>query len=70
MTGVAATTYTLGSVPTAGCLTTDPGTGSGVATQATVEITGGTSNGVGTFTDDVSGGSDNAGRLAANAAVT
>jgi len=72
VTGVAnGGSYTLGSVPTADCSTTDPGNDpSGVATQATVAISGGTANGVGTFIATCSGGSDNAGRAAANASVT
>ena len=40
--------YTIGSVPAAGCATTDPL--SGVQTSAMLNITGGNSNGVGTFT--------------------
>ena len=65
--------YTLGGVPPAGCVTSDPGagdsppTGSGVATSATVAVGGGTSNGVGAFTATCSGGSDNAGNLADSA---
>jgi hypothetical protein len=68
--------YTLGSVPSVGCSTTDPGseatppTGSGVATNASVNVTGGTINGVGAFIAICSGGSDNAGNLAGNASVT
>ncbi len=52
-------TYTLGSVPTAGCETTDAD--SGVHTPATLEITGGTSGGVGNFSATCSGALDNAG---------
>jgi hypothetical protein len=52
--------YTLGAVPVAGCSTTDPG-GSGVATSATASVTGGTGNGVGTFTATCSGAVDTAG---------
>jgi hypothetical protein len=52
-------TYPLGSVPTAGCSTTDAT--SGVKTNATVAVTGGTSNGVGEFTVNCSGAQDNAG---------
>ena len=72
VTGVATGgTYTLGSVPAAGCTTTDPGSDpSGVASSASVSVTGGTSNGVGTFTATCSGGADNAGRLASNATAT
>jgi hypothetical protein len=77
VTGVSnAAIYTLGSVPAAGCTTTDPGadatpqTGSGVATSASVNVTGGTVNGVGSFTATCSGGTDNAGNSADNASVT
>ena len=55
--------YILGSVPNAGCNTTDAL--SGVATQATVAITGGNGQGEGQFTATCSGGTDNAGNLAA-----
>lgn len=48
VTGVAnGAIYTFGSVPAAGCSTTDAL--SGVQTSATVTVSGGTSNGVGTF---------------------
>src|SRR5207342_3324649 len=40
--------YTLGSVPQAGCTSTD--TFSGVAAPCKASVTGGTSNGVGTYT--------------------
>src|SRR6202040_2922909 len=51
--------YTFGSVlPTAGCNTTDAL--SGVATNATVSVTGGT-NGAGTFTATCAGATDIAG---------
>jgi len=77
ITGVSnGATYTLGSAPAAGCTTTDPGadatpaTGSGVATTATVNVTGGTVNGVGSFTATCSGGSDNAGNTANAASVS
>jgi hypothetical protein len=60
VTGVSAGgNYTLGSVPAAGCSTTDAI--SGVAQNASVNVTGGTPNGVGTFTATCSGASDNAG---------
>ena len=54
-------TYTLGSVPAAGCDTQDQAGLSGVAQEATVSVTGGTANGVGTFTATCSGGKDVAG---------
>ena len=60
--------YILGSVPNAGCNTTDAL--SGVATQATVAITGGNGQGEGQFTATCSGGTDNAGNLAAPVSVT
>ena len=51
--------YTLGSVPTAACNTTD--TRSGVATQATLSVTGGNPDGTGNFTATCSGATDLAG---------
>lgn len=51
--------YTLGSVPVAGCSTTDGL--STVATSATSSVTGGTVNGVGEFTASCGGASDVAG---------
>jgi len=61
VTGVASGgSYTLGSVPTAACTTTDTG-GSGVLDQATVAVTGGTVNGVGSFTATCGGAKDIAG---------
>lgn len=54
--------YVLGDVPTAGCSTTD--SLSGVDASATVSVTGGTSNGSGTFTATCAGGTDRAGNLA------
>ena len=57
------TVYILGAVPVASCSTTD--SASGVATQATFSITGGTANGVGHFTATCSGAKDNAGNIAA-----
>jgi microsomal dipeptidase-like Zn-dependent dipeptidase len=60
VTGVAANSaYDFGSVPVAGCHTTDAL--SGVSASATVAVTGGTSNGVGTFTVTCSGATDRAG---------
>jgi hypothetical protein len=62
VTGVANNgTYNLGSVPAAGCDTQDQAGLSGVAQEATVSVTGGTTNGVGTFTATCSGGKDVAG---------
>jgi hypothetical protein len=60
--------YTPGSVPAAGCSTTD--SESGVAKEATLTLTGGTPNGVGSFTATCSGAKDNAGNLAAPVSVT
>jgi predicted extracellular nuclease len=54
--------FNLGAVPTASCSTTD--SGSGVAIQATLAITGGTPNHVGHFTATCSGARDNAGNVA------
>ena len=51
--------YTLGSVPTAACSTSDAL--SGVATQATVAVTGGNADGTGSFTVTCSPAADNAG---------
>lgn len=55
-------TYVLGNVPIAGCTTTDDS--SGVATDASLSATGGTSNGVGAFMVTCSGAVDNAGNEA------
>jgi len=55
-------TYNLGSVPAAGCNTTDAL--SGVAINATVAVTGGNGHGEGTFTATCSGGADKAGNIA------
>jgi hypothetical protein len=52
-------TYPLGAVPTAGCSTSDAI--SGVATPATLTLTGGVPPGVGSFTATCSGAVDNAG---------
>ncbi len=69
VTGVSdGATYTLGAVPAAGCSTVDSGTG--VAQNATVSITGGTANGVGTFTATCSGGEDNSGNVAPPVSVS
>lgn len=60
VTGVSnSASYTLGSVPAAGCSTTDAL--SGVATQATLSVTGGNPDGTGSFTATCSGATDNAG---------
>jgi hypothetical protein len=60
--------YQLGSVPTAGCTTSDAL--SGVATNATVKITGGNGHGEGQFTATCSGATDNAGNVAPPRSVT
>jgi hypothetical protein len=68
--------YLLGAVPQASCQTTDPGasaspaTGSGVATAASLSLSGGTSNGVGTFTASCSGAVDNAGNPGVTASAS
>ncbi|GAB1819547.1 PxKF domain-containing protein [Herbidospora sp. RD11066] len=54
-------TYRLHSVPVAKCVTVDRG--SGVATQATLTLTGGTPAGVGTYTATCSGAKDNEGNV-------
>jgi dipeptidyl aminopeptidase/acylaminoacyl peptidase len=59
------TQYVLGSVPAAGCSTTDAT--SGVRTAAAVSVTGGP---VGTVTATCTGAADNAGNAAAPASVT
>ncbi len=56
-------TYNLGAVPAASCSTTD--SASGVATPATLAITGGTANHVGHFTATCAGAVDVAGNHAA-----
>lgn len=67
VTGVTnGTTYTLGAVPNANCSTTDL---VGVATPATLAITGGTANGVGGFTATCSGARDTSGNAAAAVSV-
>src|SRR5262249_20283581 len=69
VTGVAnGATYILGSVPTVGCATTDAL--SGVATQATLQLSGGAPSGVGTYTATCSGGQDKAGNVAPPASAT
>lgn len=60
--------YVLGAVPVAGCSTVDDV--SPVATFASVSVTGGTANGVGTFTATCSGGRDSEGNSAAPVSAT
>lgn len=60
--------YVLGNVPTASCTTTDAL--SGVATNAHVQITGGTPSGEDSFTATCSGATDNAGSTAAPVSAT
>jgi hypothetical protein len=60
--------YLRGSVPAAGSTTTDAL--SGVATNATVNITGGNRHGEGQFTATCSGDADNAGNITPPIAVT
>jgi len=60
--------YSLGAVPQADCDTQDAL--SGVATPATISVTGGNPDGTGTFTATCSGGTDNAGNVAAPVTVT
>ena len=60
--------YNLGSVPAAGCSTTD--TLSGVARSASKMVTGGNGHGEGQFTVTCSGGRDNAGNIAPAVSVT
>jgi VCBS repeat-containing protein len=68
VTGVAeGASYTLGSVPPAGCSSTDGL--SGVATEATVALTGGDAQGLGDITATCSGALDAAGNAAEPAAV-
>ncbi|GLX97198.1 PxKF domain-containing protein [Herbidospora sp. NBRC 101105] len=62
ITGVAdGATYRLHGVPTPKCVTTD--SGSGVATQATLTLAGGTPAGVGVYTATCAGAEDNAGNV-------
>jgi hypothetical protein len=68
VTGVTANAvYSFGSVPAAGCQTTDAL--SGVADHAVLSIAGGTSNAVGTYTVSCNGARDRAGN-AGSASVT
>jgi microsomal dipeptidase-like Zn-dependent dipeptidase len=59
--------YTLGAVPSAGCQTTDAL--SGVATPASVSLTGGNANNVGTYTATCGGATDVAGNGASATAT-
>jgi hypothetical protein len=69
VTGVSnGATYAPGSVPTAGCSTNDAT--SGVATQATVAVTGGNGDGTGSFTATCSGATDDAGNSATPVSIT
>jgi hypothetical protein len=61
-------TYVLGAVPVAACSTADAL--SGVATPASLSLTGGTGGGVGTFTASCGGAQDRAGNPGATVAVT
>lgn len=60
--------YTLETVPTAGCTTTDAL--SAVATAAIVSLSGGNGDGTGNFTATCSGGVDNAGNSAAPVSIS
>jgi predicted extracellular nuclease len=60
--------YVLGSVPVAGCSTTD--TVSPIAVEATLSVTGGSPNHVGTFTATCSGAQDTAGNAAVPVSAT
>ncbi|MFN8440653.1 MAG: glycine-rich protein [Caldilineaceae bacterium] len=69
LTGVTeGATYNFGSVPTAACSTTDAL--SGVATQATLNTTGGNPDGSGSLTATCSGATDLAGNSGAAASTT
>lgn len=60
--------YMVGSVPTAACNTTDPL--AGVATPATVMVTGGNGDGTGSFTATCSGATDSVGNSTAPVSVS
>ena len=60
--------YTLGSVPAAHC-STMPGS-SPIAVNASLSLTGGTANGVGSFTATCSGAKDVAGNVAPTVSAT
>jgi hypothetical protein len=69
VTGVSnGATYTLGNVPTPGCSTSDAL--SGVASAATLQVSGGNPDGSGTFTATCSGATDEAGNAAAPVSAT
>lgn len=61
-------TYIIGAAPTANCNTTDGG--SGVATAATLQLTGGNASGVGIFTATCSSATDNVGHISAPVTAT
>lgn len=61
-------TYTVGSVPVAACSTSDAL--SGVATQASVTVTGGNGDGTGSFTATCSGATDLAGNATSPVSVS
>jgi hypothetical protein len=68
VTGVAeGASYDLGSAPQAGCLSTD--NLSGLVTEATLSLTGGDAQGIGSFTATCSGAKDAAGNSADAASV-
>src|SRR5207249_3352683 len=60
-------TYLLGTVPAAGCTTTDDA--AGVRTFATLRVTGGDANGVGSIIATCTGAVDNVGNVAADVSV-
>jgi hypothetical protein len=68
VTGVSnGASYTLGNVPTAGCTTTDGL--SGVAASATLQVSGGTASGVGSYTAACTGAQDKAGNSSSASAT-
>jgi len=71
VTGVSdGASYTKGSVPAAGCDTQDQVGLSGVKDTATLTLTGGNANGVGSFTATCSGASDYAGNASSPVSAT
>jgi glycosidase len=68
VTGVKQNGVYAGHAPTAGCMTTDAL--SGVATNASVAVSGGNGNGTGRFTATCSGAMDKAGNVARPVSVT
>ena len=64
------TVYTLGSVPTVSCSSTDPAPGSGIAVPPALSVVGGNPDGSGTFTATCSGAVDVAGNVSASASVS